>query len=182
MDPTARYELRRGEWREDPPHVSYGSDRNGLVALLCAEMRAAPWTHGESDDGPVLEVKNRAIRFPPDAEDLKRLVGLARPAPYGRGEETLVDPDVRDALQIDAREVRFDGPSWARLQATMLESVAADMGAGARRKLTGRKEGTEPRRGSRHIAPRRARLTRHRNTSTCRTQSRAGRERLRRGR
>ena len=128
MNPTARYELRRGEWREDPPHVSYGSDRNGLVALLCAEMRAAPWTHGESDDGPVLEVKNRAIRFPPDAEDLKRLVGLARPAPYGRGEETLVDPDVRDALQIDAREVRFDGPSWARLQATMLESVAADMG------------------------------------------------------
>ena len=46
--------------------------------------------------------------------------------------------------------------------------------AGARRKLTGREEGTEPRRGSQHIAPRRARLTRHRNTSTCRTQSRAG--------
>ena len=48
--------------------------------------------------------------------------------------------------------------------------------AGARRKLTGPEEGTEPQRSSQHIAPRRVRLTRHREPSTCRTQFRAGRE------
>ena len=136
MDPTARYDLRPGEWREPPPHVTYGADRNGLVALLRAEMRAAPWTHGESDEGPVVEVKGRTLRCPPDAEHLERVVGLARPAPYGRGEETLVDAQVRDALQIDAREVRLEGPSWAGLEATMLKAVGADMGlADAKLKL-----------------------------------------------
>ena len=128
MDPTARYELRPGEWREDPPHVGYGCDRNGLVHLLRAEMRAAPWTRGESDEGPVVEVKGRTLGCPPDAENLERLVGLAQPAPYGRGEETLVDARVRDALQIDAREVRLEGPSWAGLEATMLKAVGTDMG------------------------------------------------------
>ena len=136
MDPTARYDLRPGEWREAPPHVTYGADRNGLVALLSAEMRAAPWTHGESDEGPLIEVKGQTLGCPPDAEDLERLVGLARPAPYGRGEETLVDAQVRDALQIDAREVRLEGPSWAGLEATMLKTVRADMGlADAKLKL-----------------------------------------------
>ena len=81
-----------------------------------------------SDEGPVLEVMGRTLGCPPDAEDLERLVGLARPAPCGRGEETLADPDVRDALQIDSREVRLDGPSWAALQGTMLEAVHADVG------------------------------------------------------
>ena len=43
MNPTVRCELRPGEWRPDPPHVSYGCDRRGLVKLLEAELSAAPW-------------------------------------------------------------------------------------------------------------------------------------------
>lgn len=38
MDPQERYDLRRGEWREDPPRVTYGADRSGLVELLGAQM------------------------------------------------------------------------------------------------------------------------------------------------
>ena len=38
MKPTVRYELRPGEWRPDPPRVSYGCDRAGLLALLNDEQ------------------------------------------------------------------------------------------------------------------------------------------------
>ena len=128
MNPTARYDLRPGEWRPDPAHVAYGCDRSGLVELLEAELSAAPWANGESGDGPVLKVEGRSLACPPDAEDVAWLVGLAKPAPYGRGEETLLDPTVRDALQVSAEQVKLAGPSWKRLRARMLRAVAREMG------------------------------------------------------
>ena len=128
MNPTVRYDLRPGEWRQDPPHVAYGCDRSGLVELLEAELSAAPWASGESGDGPVLKVAGRSIACPPNAEDVVWLVGLAKPAPYGRGEETLLDPTVRDALQVSAEQVKLGGPAWKRLRTRMLRAVAREMG------------------------------------------------------
>ena len=90
MNPTIRYELRPGEWRADPPRVSYGCDRSRIVALLDDEQHANSWTQGESDAGPVIEVKERTIAGSPNAKDLELLGAIATAAPYGRGEETLL--------------------------------------------------------------------------------------------
>ena len=128
MNPTVRYDLRPGEWRQDPPHVAYGCDRSGLVELLEAELSAAPWASGESDEGPVVEVAGRTLACPPSREDVEWLVGLAEPAPYGRGEETLLDPAVRDALQVSAEQAKLEGPGWKRLRARMLRAIAREMG------------------------------------------------------
>ena len=128
MDPTVRYELRPGEWRADPPHVSYGCDRTGLVATLGAEQSARAWTRGESEAGPVVEVDGRALGCPPTSEDVEWLESIAEPAPYGRGEETVLDPAVREALQIGADHLRLGGCSWKALRAEILGTVAADMG------------------------------------------------------
>ena len=128
MDPTTRYELRPGEWRPDPPRVSYGCDRTRLVELLGDEQSAMPWTQGESESGPAISVQGRTIECPPTADDLEWLTNIARPAPYGRGERTLLDPAVRDALQIGADQVTLQGEPWERLRASFLEAVAADMG------------------------------------------------------
>ena len=128
MNPTARYELRPGEWREDPPHVSYGCDRSGLVALLSDEQNAMPWTQGESNAVPVIEVRGRTLGCPPNADDLEWLMGLATPAPYGQGERTVLDPAVRDARQVEARHIRLEGAAWDGVRAQMLETVAAEMG------------------------------------------------------
>ena len=116
MNPTARYDLRPGEWRPDPPHVAYGCDRNGIAVLLEAEQRASPWTSGESEAGPAIEVEGRVLGAPPSADDIEHLVARATPAPYGRGEETVLDPKVRQALQVEARHVRLGGPRWVRLR------------------------------------------------------------------
>ena len=128
MNPTTRYELRPGEWRADPPRVSYGSDRSGLVAVLGEELRASAWSHGESGTGPTLDVRGRTLACPATEEDLEWLASLATPAPYGRGEETLLDTEVRDALQIGANDVRLGTTAWDQLQAEMLRAVAAEMG------------------------------------------------------
>lgn len=101
-NPTVRYDLRPGEWRPAPPHVSYGCDPSGLVELLEAELMAAPWARGESEEGPVVTVAGRSPDFPPSTQDIESLVGHAEPAPYRRGEET-VDPAVRDARQVAVR-------------------------------------------------------------------------------
>ena len=128
MNPTVRYDLRPGEWCPDPQHVSYGCDRSGLVELLGAEFDAAPWASGESDDGPVVRVEGRSLACPPTGEDIEWLLSLAEPAPYGRGEETLFDPVVRDALQISKDKVELAGPTWKRLRARMLRAVAKEIG------------------------------------------------------
>ena len=128
MDPTVRYDLRPGEWRADPPHVSYGCDRSGFVELLEAELSAAPWATGESEEGPAVEVAGRVLACPPTPGDIEWLLGLAEPAPFGRGEETLLDPAVRDAHQVDADEVELSGPAWKRLRARILRAVAREMG------------------------------------------------------
>ena len=102
MNPEARYELDKGEWRSDPPHISYAADRSGLVRLLSTELTAAPWTSGEGDTGPTIEVDAETLCPPASAEEVDRLVKMATPAPYGRGEETVLDAQVRDARQIEA--------------------------------------------------------------------------------
>ena len=128
MNPTIRYELRPGEWRPDRPRVGYGCDRSRLVALLAAEHHASPWTTGESDAGPAITVQGRVLACPPSVADLTWLESLAEPAPYGRGEETLVDPAVRDALQVGGEHVRLEGEAWERVRSAILAGVAADMG------------------------------------------------------
>ena len=128
MDPTVRYDLRPGEWRADPPRVSYGCDRTGLVAALGAEQSASAWTRGESEAGPVVEVQGRTLGCPPTSEDVAWIESLAEPAPYGRGEETVLDPAVRDALQIGADHLQLGGAAWEALRAEMLRAVAGDMG------------------------------------------------------
>ena len=128
MDPTIRYELRPGEWRPVPPHVSYDCDRTGLAALLGAEQRSAPTALGSSTTGPALEVRGRKLACPVSEADLEWLASIAAPAPYGRGADTLVDPAVRDALQVGAEDVRLGTPAWSALQSTILSTVATDMG------------------------------------------------------
>src|SRR5215472_2977237 len=41
-----------------------------------------------------------AVRFPVTPAKARKLLGLGRPARFGRGEETLTDPDVRDTWEI----------------------------------------------------------------------------------
>jgi hypothetical protein len=68
------------------------------------------------------------LSFPlPDAQ-ATALVAAAELAPYGRGEQTVLDTSVRRVWQIDAARVRVGGKSWPASLERVLAEVARGLG------------------------------------------------------
>ena len=64
---------------------------------------------------PQLEVEGVGqIALPLLPIQAKQLIAAAERAPYGRGEQTLVDTAVRRTWQIGPDQVRIQGRGWAR--------------------------------------------------------------------
>src|ERR1700739_1169381 len=66
------------------------------------------------------------VRFPVTPAKARKLVGLGRPARFGRGEETLTDPDIRDTWEIPKHLVRAEWTGGA-LQ-VILATVKEELG------------------------------------------------------
>ena len=78
---------------------------------------------------PLLEVDGVGlVALPLLPIQAEQLVAVAQRAPYGRGEETLVDTAVRRTWQIGADRVRILGKHWARTLETILARVADGLG------------------------------------------------------
>src|SRR3954471_22820485 len=61
----------------------------------------------------------------------KELIGVADPAPYGRGEQTVIDPAVRRCWQIGPDRVHIRGRHWAQTLEMILARVAEGLGVDA---------------------------------------------------
>ena len=72
------------------------------------------------------------VRFPVTPAKARKLVGLGQPARFGRGEETLTDPDVRDNWQIPNHVIRaeWDDTALKDLLATVKDEVGLPRAAG----------------------------------------------------
>ncbi|MBF0097985.1 MAG: 2OG-Fe(II) oxygenase [Magnetococcales bacterium] len=71
---------------------------------------------------PLLEVEGVGpVAIPCLPIQMEQLIAASTPAPYGRGEQTLLDPQVRRTWQIDAGRVRIQGRHWDKT----LESIVA---------------------------------------------------------
>ena len=78
---------------------------------------------------PRVEVEGaRSLSFPITEEQARSLAAAAEPAPYGRGEETLVDGSVRACRQVDAARVRITGGAWHDTLAKVVGQAAAGLG------------------------------------------------------
>jgi len=58
----------------------------------------------------------------------EQLIAIAARAPYGRGEETLIDTEVRRTWQIAADGIHLSGNSWARTLDAIVGEVANGLG------------------------------------------------------
>src|SRR5208283_2343971 len=58
----------------------------------------------------------------------ERLVAIAEAAPYGRGEETVVDREVRRTWQINSAKVRIGGRHWEKTLAGLVADIALGLG------------------------------------------------------
>lgn len=83
-------------------------------------------------DDLALEVEGLgAVKFPVTAAEARKLIGLGRPARFGRGEETVTDPDVRDTWEVPKKLVRatWSAPMLAVILATVQEELGLPVGA-----------------------------------------------------
>ena len=78
---------------------------------------------------PVIDVAGVGrIAFPILPAQAERLVAAAEAAPYGRGEETLVDREVRRTWQVDCARVRIGGRHWEKTLGELVDAVALGLG------------------------------------------------------
>jgi hypothetical protein len=68
------------------------------------------------------------IAFPILPAQAETLVAIAEAAPYGPGEETVVDRDVRRTWQVDSAKVRIGGRHWEKTLGELVAGVAAGLG------------------------------------------------------
>src|SRR6266542_632739 len=81
---------------------------------------------------PKLEVDGiGVISFPVPATQVRELIAQAERAPYGRGEETILDASVRKVWQLPPAKVRLGGKSWAASFRIILDQVAVGLGCEA---------------------------------------------------
>jgi len=68
------------------------------------------------------------LSFPLAQAQIAALIAAAERAPYGRGEQTMLDTSVRRVWQIDAARVRISGKSWAQSLGQVLAETARGLG------------------------------------------------------
>src|SRR5262245_49697587 len=78
---------------------------------------------------PGLEVKGIGpIGVPVTSADAKRIIGKASQAPYGRGEATIVDTDVRRVWQLEPSQFALRNAAWSEALAGVVDAVKHDLG------------------------------------------------------
>jgi len=78
---------------------------------------------------PGLEVKGLgSIGVPVAPADAKRIIGKASQAPYGRGEATVVDTDVRRVWQLEPSQFALRNDAWGEAMAGVVDAVRKDLG------------------------------------------------------
>jgi predicted 2-oxoglutarate/Fe(II)-dependent dioxygenase YbiX/8-oxo-dGTP pyrophosphatase MutT (NUDIX family) len=75
------------------------------------------------------------LALPLTAASVRKLRSLAAPAQFGRGEETLVDPSVRDTAQVPTGLVRAEWPSFKKDLAVVREELGLPVGSHLRAEL-----------------------------------------------
>ena len=121
-----------------PPSAEVISWRKGVAAALKAAVFASPPPLPFTDDtllvrrGGGLEMRDAAdgaprdLLFPLDDEAWAALRAVSRPAPFGRGADTLVDSSVRHCWEVDPCRVAVAAAVLLLCDASMLERHGSD--------------------------------------------------------
>jgi 2OG-Fe(II) oxygenase superfamily len=99
--------------------------RGEETSAFSVELKARP-------DDLTLEVEGfGAVKFPVTAAKARKLIELGQPARFGRGEETVTDPGVRDTWEIPKKLVHatWNAPMLAVILATVKEELGLPAGA-----------------------------------------------------
>lgn len=104
-----------------------------LLACLCPVERPGDFCVGGTKQilMPTIDVEGVGrIAFPLLPVQVDQLVVIAAAAPYGRGEATLVDREVRRTWQIEPGRIRIGGRHWQSSLAELVAEAARGLGVG----------------------------------------------------
>ena len=112
-------------------YFSFDERLSGLSDLISSIDRPGDYcVHGRFHT-PMPRISSQAtgvLAFPLQLAQLKELVALGERAPYGRGEETILDRSVRDCWQISPDQILVGGASWDEAFGHILERAAEGLG------------------------------------------------------
>ena len=111
--------------------VEYNRELKALEAILSGVKRPGDFFIAGTMEIPMPRVEVKGVgtlSFPIPGPQIEALVKHATQAPYGRGEETIVDTSVRNVWQIAPAAVIISGKSWAASFENILLKVTAGLG------------------------------------------------------
>ncbi len=111
--------------------VEYNQELKALEAILSDVKRPGDFFIAGTMEIPMPRVEVKGVgtlSFPIPGPQIEALVQHATQAPYGRGEETIVDTSVRNVWQIAPAAVKISGKSWAVSFENILSKVIAGLG------------------------------------------------------
>ncbi|MGB4960057.1 MAG: 2OG-Fe(II) oxygenase, partial [Saprospiraceae bacterium] len=68
------------------------------------------------------------LAYPINEIQARALISVAHKAPFGKGHETLIDPTVRSAWEINDSQLIFEGTGWSDMIKGILKGVKKDLG------------------------------------------------------
>jgi hypothetical protein len=85
-------------------------------------------TYNEAPN-PVLHLDGAGnIGLPLSHREAKVVIEHCAQAPFGKGEQTVVDKDVRDTWEIDSQKIRFDNPAWVAFMGRVSQDICTTLG------------------------------------------------------
>jgi hypothetical protein len=111
--------------------VPYNCDLKPLENLLAGVRRPGDFFVEGSLETPMPRVEVEGVgllSFPVPQTQIEQVIRHADRAPYGRGEETIVDESVRKVWQLPANQVRIGGKSWEKTFSQLLATVVEGLG------------------------------------------------------
>lgn len=113
--------------------------RERLARLFADAEPAGSFSAQLLAPAPTLELEVSGVgpvRLPVRAPMVKKLIAAARPAMFGRGEQTLTDTGVRDTWELTPDQFTLDGPGWTALLDGALEHFHDELGLPRRARLS----------------------------------------------
>ena len=116
---------------DDSIRIEYNQDLKPLEQLLSGVKRAGGFFVNGAAEIPMPKVEVEGVgvlSFPVPPAQIAALIQHAARAPYGRGEETILDESVRKVWQLPPDKVTLGGKSWAANFDGILKQVIAGLG------------------------------------------------------
>ncbi|MBW0000927.1 MAG: 2OG-Fe(II) oxygenase [Verrucomicrobia bacterium] len=116
---------------DSSPQIAYNGELQPLAELLAGVKRPGDFYVSGSLVAPLprLDIKGvGTISFPLPEAQAREVIGQAERAPYGKGEQTLVDPAVRKVWQVAPSKIRLSGTAWPATFETILARVTQGLG------------------------------------------------------